>query len=70
MRQYYWRSYNCEEHFTPLCLFIQTSANNLAVASGNGNGFFLQNLDVQIANKLRLPQCRTKVKLLSPFRPT
>ncbi len=25
--------------FTPLCLFIQTSPNNFAVASGNGNIF-------------------------------
>jgi hypothetical protein len=28
---------------TPLCLFIQTSPNNLAVTSGNGNRFFTKN---------------------------
>ncbi len=66
----YWRRYNCEEHFSPLCLFLQTSPNNLAVASENANKFFTQKLHVQIENKLRSPQCRTKVQLLSPFQPT
>ncbi len=66
----FWRSNSCEEHFYPAFpfqLFIQTSPNNLAVASGNGNRFFTQKLHVQIANKLRSPQCQTKVQLLSPF---
>jgi hypothetical protein len=43
---------------------------DIAVARGNGNKFFTQKLHVQIANKLRSLQCRIKVQLLSPFRPT
>ncbi len=60
MRQYIDAVIAVRNIFTPLCLFIQTSTNNLAVAGGNGNGFFTQKLHVQIANKLRSPKCRTK----------
>ncbi len=37
---------------TPLCLFIQTSPIDFAVASGNGNRLFAGKLHVQITNKL------------------
>ncbi len=70
MRQYSSAVIAVRNIFTPLCLFIQTSPNNLAVAYGNRNRFFTQKLYVQFANKPRSPQCRTKVHLLSPFRPT
>jgi hypothetical protein len=40
---------------TPLCLFIQTSPIDLAVASGNINRLFTGKLHVQITNKLRSP---------------
>jgi hypothetical protein len=59
MRQYIGAVIALRNIFTPLCLFIQTSPNNLAVASGNGNRFFTQKLHVQVANKLRSPQYRT-----------
>jgi hypothetical protein len=70
VRQYIGAVRAVKNIFTPLCLIVQTLPNNLAVASGNGNRFFTQKLHVQITNKLRSPQCRTKVQLLSPFRPT
>jgi hypothetical protein len=54
---------------TPLCLFIQTLPIDFAVASGKGNRLFTGELHVQIANKLRSPQCHTEAELLSPSRP-
>jgi hypothetical protein len=45
---------------TPLCLFIQTSPIDFAVASGNGNRLFTGKLHVQITNKVRSPQYQTK----------
>jgi hypothetical protein len=62
MRQYIGAVTAVRNIFTPLRLFIQTSPNNLAVTSGNGNRFFTQKLHVQIKNKLRSPQCQTKVQ--------
>jgi hypothetical protein len=41
-----------------------------AVACGNGKRLLTQKLHIQISYKLRSPQYRTKVQLLSPFRPT
>ncbi len=38
---------------TPVCLFIQTSPIDFAVASGKANRLFTGELHVQIANKLR-----------------
>jgi hypothetical protein len=55
---------------TPLCLFIQTSPTDFAVASRKGNRLFTRKLHVKTANKLRSPQCRNDVQLLPPFRPT
>jgi hypothetical protein len=52
MRQYIGAVIAGRNIFTPLYLFIQTSPNNLAVASRNGNRFFTQKLYVQFANKL------------------
>ncbi len=46
---------------TPLCLIIQTSPNNKAVASGNGNRMFTEKRHVQIANNPRSPQCQTRL---------
>ncbi len=40
---------------TPLCLFIQTSPIDFAVASRNGIRLFTGKQYVQIANKLRSP---------------
>jgi hypothetical protein len=37
---------------TPLCLIIQTSPIDFAVASGKGNRLFTEKLYVQIANTL------------------
>jgi hypothetical protein len=54
---------------TPLCLFIQTSPIDFAVASGNRNRLFTGKLHVQITTKLRSPQCQTKAPLLNPSRP-
>jgi hypothetical protein len=54
MRQYIGAVIAVRNIFIPLCLFIQTSPNNLAVASGNGNRFFTEELHFQIANKLTL----------------
>jgi hypothetical protein len=51
---------------TPLCLFIKTSPNNKAVASGNGNRLFTEKRHVQIANKPPSPQCHTEAELLAP----
>jgi hypothetical protein len=42
---------------------ILDAPRNLAVASGKGNRFFTQKLYVQVANKLRSPQYRTKFHL-------
>jgi hypothetical protein len=42
MRQYSGAVTAVRNIFTPLRLFIQTSPNNLAVASGHGNRFFTQ----------------------------
>jgi hypothetical protein len=41
-----------ERKFVPLCLFVNTSPVNLAVANGNGNMYFKQTkkLHVQMAN--------------------
>jgi hypothetical protein len=50
---------------TLLCLFIQTSPVDFAVASGKGNRLFIGELHVQIANKLQSPQCHTEAELLS-----
>jgi hypothetical protein len=50
MRQYIGAVITVRNIFTPLCLFIQTSPNNLAVASRSGNRFFTQKLHVQISN--------------------
>ncbi len=57
----YWAVITVRNIFTRLCIFVQTSPNNLAVASRNGNRFFTQKPHVQIANKLRSPQCRIEV---------
>jgi hypothetical protein len=35
---------------SPLCLFGKTLPNNFAAASGNGNMFFTQKLQVQSTN--------------------
>ena len=65
-----WRSYSWEEHFVPLCLFVETSPVNLPVASGNGNIFFTQNRHVQIAKNPRSPQSQTEFQWWYPSRPT
>ncbi len=54
---------------TPLCLFIQTSPIDFAVASRKGNRLFTGEMHVQIANKLRSPQCHPEAELLCPSRP-
>jgi hypothetical protein len=41
---------NEKKNLTPLCLFIQTSPIDFAVASGNGNRFFTGKQHVQIEN--------------------
>jgi hypothetical protein len=46
MRQYIGAVITVRKIFTPLCLFLQTSPNNLAVASGNKNRFFTQKLQI------------------------
>jgi hypothetical protein len=53
MRQYYWRSYNREEHFDPALPIHPDIAYpiDFAAASGNENRF-TGKLHVQIANKL------------------
>jgi hypothetical protein len=66
MRQYIGAVIAVRNFFTPLCLFRQTSPNNLAVASGNGNRFFTQKLHVQIANKPGLEKTRVFLKKPSP----
>jgi hypothetical protein len=43
MRQYIGAVITVRNIFTPLCLFLQTSPNNLAVARGNGNNFLHKN---------------------------
>jgi hypothetical protein len=50
MRQYIGAVKAKRDILTPLCLFIQTSPNNKAVASGNGNRLFTEKRHVQIAN--------------------
>jgi hypothetical protein len=46
MRQYLGAVITVRKIFTPLCLFLQTSPNNLALASGNKNRFFTQKLQI------------------------
>jgi len=50
MRQYIGAVRAKNTILTPLCLFIQTSPNNKAVTSGNGNRLFAEKRHVQIAN--------------------
>jgi hypothetical protein len=69
MRQYIGAVRAENNILSPLCLFVETMPIKKAGASGDGNRFFTQKLYVQIANKLRSPQCRTEVQLLSPFQP-
>ena len=69
MRQYIGAVRAKSNILTPLCLFIQTSPNNKAVASGNGNRLFTEKRHVQIANNPRSPQCYTEAELLAPSRP-
>jgi hypothetical protein len=69
MRQYIGAVRAKNSILTPLCLFIQTSPNNKAVASGNGNTLFAEKWHVQIANNPRSPQCQTEAELLFPSRP-
>jgi hypothetical protein len=61
MRQYIGAVRSKRNILTPLCLFIQTSPNNKAVASGNGNRLFTEKRHVQIANNPRSPQCQTRL---------
>jgi hypothetical protein len=68
MRQYIGAVRAKRNILTPLCLFIQTSPNYKAVASGNGNRLLTEKQHVQIANNPRSPQCQTEAELLFPSR--
>jgi hypothetical protein len=70
MRQYIGAVRAKNNILTPLCLFIQTSPNNKAVASGNGNRLFTEKRHVQIANNPRSTQCQTEAELLFPPDPS
>jgi hypothetical protein len=50
MRQYIGAVRAKNSILTLLCLFIQTSPNNKAVASRNGNRLFTEKQQVQITN--------------------
>jgi hypothetical protein len=69
MRQYIGAVRAKRNILTPLCLFIETSPNNKAVASGNGNRLFTEKRHVQIANNHRSPQCQTEAELLFLSQP-